>query len=126
MLGISNKVKFLGTLNSECIKEQLFLSDIVVLPSNSESLMLTAYEAISMCRITVLNDVADLKRDFENFDSVLVLDKADEKSLFDGLHYAMDHYTKLNSKVEDASIFVRDNMNWTSCAKIVSKQVAFE
>lgn len=121
-INVAKKTKFLGTLNSAEIIFQLNCCDIVILPSNYESLMLTAYESISQNKVTIVNNVADLKKDFSACESVIFMEASDEDSMVFKLNYAMDNYLQLASKASMATELVRKNLSWTiSANRIIEK-----
>lgn len=123
-LGLDQKVKFLGTLDSIEIKNQLLMSDIIVLPSTHESMMLTAYEAISQNRITLVNDVADLHHNFQGYDSVVFFEDISINSFFNGINYSMDNFQRLSQESTKAATFVKSRMNWSSCARKINREIS--
>jgi len=75
----SDYVEILGSRNKKEIVNIISECDVVILPSTHESLMLTAYEAMALKKILIINDVANLKRDLAGFANVIFAE--DTKSI---------------------------------------------
>ena len=109
---ISGLTNFMGTLQPREIRQQIQRADLVILPSTQESLMLTAYEAISQGKITILNDVADLKRDFNGYPSVIFSKSCASNDFLVAIEFAVNNYEILSGETQAASNHVKKLMSW--------------
>ena len=122
-LGIQEKVIFFESYSANEIKKQISAADIVFLPSNYESLMLTAYESISQNKITIVNNVADLKKDFDQFPSVIITSDSTKIAYSQSIKYAMENFKILSAQCAYSSNYVIKKMNWDNCGEILKKEL---
>lgn len=107
-LNISDSVNFLGWLNKKEIEEKLHHSDLMVLPSLSESFPLAALEAGQLGIPTIATDVGDVKEIIANTHLGWLVKSGEKKSLVKALEEAYELWKKA-----ELTEIGRDFYEWT-------------
>lgn len=118
-LGISDRVRFRGTLLREAVRQEIDRSHIVLLPSRYEGYASTVYEAASRARVIVTNDVNDVVRSFGDAGSVLVAAEVSPESYREVIERAIDDYGSLARAAESKAAGIRLTETWDMVARRV-------
>jgi len=107
----SRKVIFHGNRPFKYIQQLSHEFDLVILPSNDESFMLTAYEIIGLGVPIAVSKVADIEATLSNLKTVFLIENNSDWLKNFLRHF--DNTTIMPDDLSAAASFVERNFNWT-------------
>lgn len=110
--GFYNKIELFGTLDNYEVAKFLHKSKISILLSTKESFLITAYESILARNIVIVSDVAQLMYDFENFNSVFILNNNSPEEIIKTLEYIDSNYDNIYNSTHLAREYVLSKYSW--------------
>jgi hypothetical protein len=110
-LEISDKVKFLGYVASSGLRNVLKSANLLVLPSNTESMPLCLLEAMAAGCPVVATDVGDVPRVLDNGNNGIVIEKGSLEQLCSAIQEVISDPVSTEIRVNNAKATVEYNHN---------------
>lgn len=107
----SQRLIFHGNKNFEYIQQLSHKLDLIILPSNDESFMLTAYEVVGLGVPIAVSKVADIKETLSHLETVFLIEN--NSDWLKTFIQSFDNTAIKPAALSAAASFVEQKFNWT-------------